>query len=96
MKITIAGCGIVGTALAERLAVGKHAVTVIDVNEAHINYIQNILDVLCVVGDATAPDTLEEAGVASADLFIAVTPSESQNIVSCLRIRMRTICWPAL
>ena len=84
MKITIAGCGIVGTALAERLAVGKHAVTVIDVNEAHINYIQNILDVLCVVGDATAPDTLEEAGVASADLFIAVTDSDENNLLACL------------
>lgn len=84
MKIIIAGCGIVGTALAERLAVGKHSVTVIDVNEHHVNYIQNILDVLCITGDATAPDTLIEAGVANADLFIAVTDSDENNLLACL------------
>lgn len=84
MKIIIAGCGIVGTALAERLAVGKHAVTVIDVNDKHLNYIQNILDVLCVNGDATAPDTLIEAGAGNADLFIAVTDSDENNLLACL------------
>ena len=84
MKIIIAGCGIVGTALAERLAVNKHDVTIIDVNEHHINYIQNILDVLCIAGDATMPDVLEEADVKTADLFIAVTDSDDKNLLACL------------
>ena len=84
MKIVIAGCGIVGTALAERLAVNKHNVTIIDINEHHINYIQNILDVMCICGDATSPSMLREAGVASADLFIAVTDSDERNLLACL------------
>ncbi len=84
MKIVIAGCGIVGTALAANLSASKHNVTVIEKNQQHIEYIQNFLDVLCIVGRATAPDTLAQANVGEADLFIAVTDSDEQNLLACL------------
>ena len=84
MKIVIAGCGIVGTALAERLAGEKHNVTIIDINESHLNYVQNNIDVMGICGNATAPDVLEEANISSANLFIAVTDSDEENLLSCL------------
>lgn len=87
MKIIIAGCGIVGTALAARLSADKHSVTVIDINEANLNYVQNSHDVLGICGDASAPDVLIEAGVSSAHLFIAVTDSDEENLLACLLAR---------
>ena len=84
MKIIIAGCGIVGTALAENLAKSKHNVTVIEPDEAHLNYINNMADVLTIKGDATAPDVLEEANVKNCDLLIAVTDSDEKNLLMCL------------
>lgn len=87
MKITIAGCGIVGTALAERFAINKHNVTIIDVDAEHLDYVQNIIDVMCINGDATAPDILDEAGMKDTDLFIAVTSSDEHNLLACLVAR---------
>ena len=84
MNITIAGCGIVGTALAEKLTAEKHAVTVIDNNEEHLSYIMNSLDVLTILGDASAPDILEEANVKDSDLMIAVTDSDEKNLLISL------------
>ena len=84
MKIIIAGCGIVGTALAENLAKSKHNVTVIEPEEANLNYINNVADVLTIRGDATEPDILEEANVKNCDLLIAVTDSDEKNLLMCL------------
>lgn len=87
MKIIIAGCGIVGTALAARLSAEKHDVTVIDINESNLNYVRNTHDVMGICGDASAPDVLVDSGVASAHLFIAVTDSDEENLLSCLLAR---------
>ena len=87
MKILIAGCGIVGTALAARFSAEKHSVTVIDIKEKNLNDIQTSLDVLGVCGDASSPDILLEAGVSSVNLFIAVTDSDEENLLACLLAR---------
>ena len=52
MKIVIAGCGKVGTALAEHLCEEKHDIVVIDPVESRLNYLANTQDVMCMVGDA--------------------------------------------
>ena len=41
-------------------------------------------DLLTKVGSPTSIHDLKEIGVGEADLFIAVTPSESENITACL------------
>jgi len=87
MRIIIAGCGIVGTALAARFAAEKHNVTVIDIIDSNVNYVQNNYDVLGICGDASTPDVLEEADVRSANLFIAVTDSDEENLLACLLAR---------
>lgn len=84
MKIVIAGCGIVGTALAGRLAGEKHNVTIIDIDEKNLAFVQNSFDILGISGDVTDPAVLNEAAVSSCDLFIAVTDSDKENILSCM------------
>ncbi len=84
MNIIIAGCGIVGTALTERLASDKHNVTVIDNDQEHLSYVESNFDVLTIDGDATSPDILKQAKVAYSDLLIAVTGFDEMNLIMCL------------
>ena len=84
MKITIAGCGRVGTVIAQQLVKEHHDITVVDSNSANIDEIGNSLDVLPVVGDAASAKILEEAGVDQSELLIAVTNSDAVNLLICI------------
>ena len=55
MKIIIAGCGKVGYALAEQLNEEGHELTIIDTNEEKAGLVGNVLDVMCIQGNATGP-----------------------------------------
>ncbi len=87
MKIIIAGCGIVGTALAVRLSDEKHDVTIIDVDGKKLEYVQNSYDVMAICGNATHPDVLIDAKTGSADIFIAATDYAKENLVICMLAR---------
>ena len=86
MKIVIAGAGEVGSHLAKMLSNESNEITVIDSNNERLEALKTSADVVTVEGNPSAIRTLQEAGVANADLFIAVNPSESQdvNIVSAM------------
>ena len=86
MKIVIAGAGEVGSHLAKMLSNESNEITVIDSNSERLDALMSSADVVTVEGNPSAIRTLQEAGVANADLFIAVNPSESQdvNIVSAM------------
>lgn len=81
MKIIIAGAGKIGYSVASSLADEGHDITVIDNNSATINDITNNLDLICIEGSATSPETLREAGAAEADLLMAATRSDETNMV---------------
>ena len=83
MNIIIAGCGKIGCTLADALVSEGHDVTAIDENPQAIDEITNTYDVMGVCGSATDCDTLEEASVYDADLFIAVTGSDELNMLAC-------------
>lgn len=83
MNIIIAGCGKIGCTLAAALVSEGHDVTAIDENPQAIDEITNTYDVMGVCGSATDCDTLEEASVYDADLFIAVTGSDELNMLAC-------------
>ncbi len=78
----IVGAGEVGTNIAESLA-PDHDVVVVDRDGDRIESITYSLDVLALEGDGTSLETLEEAGIASADLVIASTDGDETNIVVC-------------
>ena len=86
MKIVIAGAGEVGSHLAKMLSGEANDITVIDMRQDRLDALSATTDVITVSGNPSAIDVLQEAGVANADLFIAVNPSDSQdvNIVSAM------------
>ena len=86
MKIVIAGAGEVGSHLAKMLNNEANEVTVIDVRGERLEALAATTDVITVEGNPSSIRVLNEAGVPDADLFIAVNPSESQdvNIVSAM------------
>ena len=83
MKIIVCGCGKIGSAIIEKLSEEGHDVIVIDKEQAVVTEIANIHDVMGVVGNCADCETLEDAGVAEAELFIAVTGSDEMNMLSC-------------
>lgn len=86
MKIVIAGAGEVGSHLAKMLNNEANEITVIDSRQERLDSLSVLTDVITVKGNPSAIQTLKEAGADHADLFIAVNPSESQdvNIVSAM------------
>ncbi|MFA6769649.1 MAG: Trk system potassium transporter TrkA [Bacteroidales bacterium] len=86
MKIIIAGAGEVGSHLAKMLSNEYHDLTIIDDNESRLNRVSENSDVVTVLGPPTSIKTLAYAGVSKADLFIAVSPAQEQdvNLISAL------------
>jgi trk system potassium uptake protein TrkA len=83
MKVIVCGAGQVGYNIARYLAGENNDITVIDQRPELIRKIQDSLDVKAVVGHASHPDVLEQAGVGDADMMIAVTQHDEVNMVAC-------------
>lgn len=79
MKIIIAGAGDVGFHLAKLLSYEAQDTYVIDFDGDKLDYINNHLDVFTKKGDATSVKLLNEIGINSADLLLAVTESQNTN-----------------
>lgn len=83
MRVIICGAGQVGYNIAAYLAREDNDVTVIDTNPAIITQINEDIDVNGIVGYASNPEILRQAGANEADLIISVTHSDEINMVSC-------------
>lgn len=85
MNIIILGCGKVGRKLTERLCAEKdHNITVVDVRYNVVQSLTNTYDIMGICGSGTNVDTLVEAGIEDADIFIAVTGNDEINLIACL------------
>lgn len=86
MKIIIAGAGQTGSHLAKMLSAEQNDITIIDSDIERLNEIRDESDVITFCGEPGSIELLQEAAVGSCDLFIAVYPSERQdvNIVSAM------------
>lgn len=82
MKIVIAGAGEVGSHLARMLSDESHDITVIDSQQKKLDEITSVCDVLPIKGEMTKIETLTRAEIKDTKLFIAVSPSESVNILA--------------
>ena len=92
MKILIVGAGRIGISAAESLVSEANDITVVDTDEAHIQYLQAQFDLRGVVGSATSPEVLREAGAEDTDMLIAVTSNDETNLaVSLLAARLFNI-----
>jgi trk system potassium uptake protein TrkA len=83
MKILILGAGRVGESVAESLVSEQNDITVIDTNPQRLAALQDRLDLRGVVGNATQPSVLREAGAEDADMMIACAPLDETNLVAC-------------
>ncbi len=92
MKIIIVGGGKTGATLAASLNDEGHNVTIIDYNAARISAICNDNDVMGLLGNGMNYSSLEEAGIEEADLLIAVTGSDEQNLLCSLFAKKNRDC----
>ena len=89
MKILIVGAGRIGSSVAESLVSEANDITVVDQDAERIGSLQSRFDLRGVVGNATSPQVLTDAGAADTDMLIAVTSSDETNLVVtmlCARI----------
>ena len=84
MRIIIAGAGAVGRHLAKLLSREDMDISLIDERQDRLGDLDANYDLLTKVGSPTSINDLTSIGVDNVDLFIAVTPSESENITACL------------
>lgn len=80
MKIIIAGAGAVGTHLARLLSKDNMDVVLMDEDEDKLQHLNSMLDIQTMPRSPLSIDGLKDAGIRNTDLFIAVTPHESQNL----------------
>lgn len=92
MKIIIVGGGKTGANLAASLNDEGHNVTIIDHNAERVNTICNDNDVMGLLGNGMNYSSLEEAGIEEADLLIAVTGSDEQNLLCSLFAKKNERC----
>lgn len=87
MNAVIVGCGKVGTELARTLVNDGHDVSVIDSSEKALAAAAEAIDILPVQGNGADINTLRDAGLDKADIFIAVSPSDELNLLACLIVK---------
>ncbi len=83
MKIIILGAGQVGGSLALSLAKENHDITLVDTNATVLQDIEDRADLRTIVGEASHPSVLSQAGAKDADMIIALTNSDETNMVAC-------------
>ena len=83
MKVIICGAGKVGTSIAKHLVSQDNDVTVVDRSIDLIRDIKEKVDLKTIIGSASNPSVLKQAGAEDADMIIAVTLQDEINMVAC-------------
>lgn len=84
MDIIIVGCGRVGRTITKQLSREGHNVTAIDISSRAIEKIEESHNVMTIKGNGATFNILDEAGIKSCDLIIAVTEADELNLYTCL------------
>jgi trk system potassium uptake protein TrkA len=90
--VVIAGAGKVGWNLARELMAKGHEVTVIESERARYLTVEQELEHAIQYGDATELWVLERAGINRADLTIAVTGDDEDNLLICQIAKEKYLC----
>lgn len=84
MKIVISGARIIGSHLAKLLSRNNEDITLMDEDAERLSQISQDYDILTYQAGPCDLKAMQEVGVKKADLFIAVTSSENQNVQACI------------
>jgi trk system potassium uptake protein len=83
--VLIVGGGKVGTYLARGLMKQQHEVVVIEKDARKAQMMTNLLETdVAIVGDGCDPNVLLQAGVQRADVVVADTGDDEDNLVVCI------------
>jgi trk system potassium uptake protein TrkA len=92
MYVIIAGAGKVGWNLARELMAKDHEVTLIEGYRRRYLTVEQELEHAVQYGDATELWVLERAGIQRADLVIAVTGDDEDNMLICQMAKEKYLC----
>ncbi len=85
MFVIVVGGGKVGTYLARALLAQEHEVVVIEKQPKKAQLMANLLETdVTMLGDGCDPVVLEQAGLKRADIVVADTGDDEDNLVVCL------------
>jgi trk system potassium uptake protein len=83
MRAVIAGAGVLGQEMARAL-VPSNEVTLVDIDDQLVDQLKGHLRAQVLWGDACDPAVLEEAGALKADVLVATTGDDEDNLVISL------------
>ncbi len=83
MRAVVVGAGEVGYHISAKLVQEKAEVVLIDTDGERLATVAETLDVQTIQGYGANPETLKAAGLAEADLLVAVTGHDETNILAC-------------
>jgi trk system potassium uptake protein TrkA len=81
--IVIIGAGRIGAGLAESMLAAGQEVYLLDRDPERIERLRSRFGSIAGLGDGTSVASLREAGVSRAELFVAVTDDDAQNLAAC-------------
>ena len=83
MYIVIAGGGRTGESIASALIAGGHETFVVDRDPARVASIRSRLGSVAAVGDVASMNCLSDAGTSRAQIVVAATDSDEDNLAVC-------------
>jgi trk system potassium uptake protein TrkA len=84
MKVIVAGAGRLGTQIAQVLGAARNQVTLVDRDDDRVAALEGRVPAELCAGDACEPAVLEAAGAHAADLVVATTGEDEDNLVVSL------------
>jgi trk/ktr system potassium uptake protein len=85
MRVVVTGGGAIGRHVAADLTVRGHDVTLIEQDKETVDHLRHeIPDVTVMLGDACEPWVLDDADLARADVVVAATGDDEDNLVTSL------------
>jgi trk system potassium uptake protein len=83
MNIIMVGGGNTLYFLSRSLASEGHSISIVNKDKSECDYLARRLEVTVVFGEASDPSVLEDAGAHSADIVMALTSNDDDNLVIC-------------
>ena len=83
MKIIIFGCGKIGTTIIQSLSGEGHDIVAMDKEPSVVEEVTNLYDVMGLCSLGVDSESMNEAGIEDAELFVAVTGSDELNMLAC-------------
>jgi trk system potassium uptake protein TrkA len=82
VNVVIIGCGRTGAFLAELLDQGGDTVSIVDVERSAFSRLPSNFRGTPVLGNGTDMDILRQAGIESANAFLALTQGDNRNLMA--------------